>query len=182
MAQGVKGTGSAEERWRRCYDKKLSASGKLRKAQRKYDTASIAKRFWSFVDKNGPTVRDDLGPCWIWTGSRAPNGYPKFCFMGSSRYAHRVAWFLAHGEMPICACHACDGGPIGCVRPDHIFSGTKKDNSVDMSKKRRGRHVMSPEDEVELMILRSFGAGLKSLAKNYGISVACACNVARRNK
>lgn len=32
------------------------------------------QRFWAKVDKNGPVVRPELGPCWIWTGNRDPWG------------------------------------------------------------------------------------------------------------
>lgn len=30
----------------------------------------ILTRFWTKVDKNGPTLQVDLGPCWVWTASR----------------------------------------------------------------------------------------------------------------
>src|SRR4051812_27991288 len=35
----------------------------------KVRSRSLADRFWSKVNKDGPVVRSDLGPCWIWTGA-----------------------------------------------------------------------------------------------------------------
>lgn len=42
-------------------------------------------------------------------------------------------------KMPFCSleCRNAHGG--GRVRPDHLFLGTAKDNSMDMSRKGRGR-------------------------------------------
>ena len=38
-------------------------------------TASEIERFWSRVDKNGPTVKEELGPCWLWKNKPLPSGY-----------------------------------------------------------------------------------------------------------
>lgn len=102
-------------------------------------------RFWAKVDKNGPIVRVELGPCWTWTGSIAPNGYGKFAYETYSApwQAHRVAYVLTYGDPPpgLIVCHGCDNR--SCVRPDHLFAGTKKDNTQDSISK--GRFVGSFE-------------------------------------
>jgi len=105
---------------------------------------AIAERFWAKVDKNGPIVRADLGPCWMWTGSRTPGGYGQFYVRGHLMQAHRVAWLLAEGEIPAehCVCHECDVRP--CVRHPHHFLGTKQVNAMDMASKGRAHLQRDP--------------------------------------
>lgn len=94
----------------------------------------LEERFWERVDKSDPDG------CWLWTGSRAGRGYGRIAVDGKPRPAHRVAWELANGvrmDSRFDACHHCDNPP--CVRPDHIFPGTPRDNAADMVAK--GRHA-----------------------------------------
>lgn len=86
--------------------------------------------FWHHV-----RVGDD---CWEWQRYRNNHGYGALRFKGQQAYAHRVAWRLWHGDYPdhLCVLHHCDNP--ACVRPDHLFLGTRKDNSRDMIAKGRG--------------------------------------------
>lgn len=105
------------------------------------DLTKVAARFWQFVDKNGPIPAHvpHLGACWVFTGAPS-TGYGAFSFRGAPHPANRVSWFLATGEWPeLWVLHKCDGGLIGCVRPDHLFLGTHDDNMADMAAK--GRHA-----------------------------------------
>lgn len=74
--------------------------------------------------------------CWEWSLSRLPNGYGR---VGAKRglLAHRWAWTLANGQIPegMCVLHRCDNR--SCVRPDHLWCGSKKDNSQDALRKGR---------------------------------------------
>lgn len=99
--------------------------------------ANIDHWFWARINKNGPTIRPELGPCWIWTGPCHPRtGYAQARFNGSLEYTHRIAFFLANGRFPTPqGCHHCDNPP--CVRDSHIFEGTARDNSLDRFAKRR---------------------------------------------
>ena len=104
-----------------------------------------AQKFWPRVDKEGPTVREGLGPCWLWTGSRQPRGYGHFYpKLHVGLYAHRVSWELAFGPIPagLHVLHHCDNPP--CVRPEHLFVGTRSDNMKDMLAKGRGGHRGAP--------------------------------------
>jgi hypothetical protein len=88
-------------------------------------------RFWAKVAR-GPG-------CWEWTGALS-RGYGQFAVGGSKRVlgAHRVSWEHVNGPVPpgLFVLHRCDNPR--CVRPDHLFIGTIKDNTADMLAK--GRH------------------------------------------
>ena len=90
------------------------------------------QRFWARVDVSGE--------CWLWTGARIRDTYGRF-FTAERRsiLAHRYAYELTHGPIPegFEICHHCDNPP--CVRPDHLFAGTKSDNMRDSFAKGRQR-------------------------------------------
>jgi HNH endonuclease len=52
-------------------------------------------------------------------------------------YIHRIVWQEANGPIPdgMEICHTCDNPP--CVRLDHLFLGTHRENLQDMSRKGR---------------------------------------------
>lgn len=97
----------------------------------------LAERFWAKVEK-GPG-------CWLWRGATTHGGYG---VIGKGRAtegnirAHVLSYELTHGEIPegLEVCHTCDNPP--CVRPDHLFLGTQKDNVLDAISK--GRQINPP--------------------------------------
>ena len=95
---------------------------------------TLAARFWSKVD------RDETG-CWTWLGAKTALKYGQIELDGRSIYAHRVSWELANGPIPsgLQVLHRCDNPP--CVRPDHLFLGTQRDNITDMANKGRASHA-----------------------------------------
>lgn len=105
--------------------------GHMKLRARKDDTS----RFWEKVFKTEG--------CWLWTGSREEHGYGVFHVGAHSTViAHRYGWELVNGPIPkregaeeLCVCHHCD--TPSCVRPDHLFLGTDKDNMRDMVSKGR---------------------------------------------
>jgi hypothetical protein len=92
---------------------------------------TIEDRFWSYVAKSGD--------CWEWVGTRRPEGYGLFWNGERQVRAHRFAWELVNGPIPagLSLCHSCDNPP--CVRPDHLFVGTQRQNLEDMTRKGRRR-------------------------------------------
>jgi len=107
------------------------------------NTQGFRERFWSKIDKNGPVPEHmpHLGPCWIWTAFKTPAGYGK---IATTRpfypiFAHHASWIIHFGPIPhgLWVLHKCDTPP--CLRPDHLFLGTCKDNCNDRDSKGRGR-------------------------------------------
>lgn len=108
-------------------------------------TESNVKRFWSHVDKNGPTSQScpDLGACWLWKTTSSEN-YGKLYIKDRVFHAQRVSYLIHNGSIGdhLVVCHSCD--TPGCVNPAHLFQGTSKDNSQDRSIKGRSRKIGNP--------------------------------------
>lgn len=86
-------------------------------------------------------VVDEQTGCWLWRGPYGHGGYGS----GSdprtrrARQAHRMSHEVFNGPIPdgMYVCHTCDCPP--CVNPEHLWTGTPKENVRDMMAK--GRHV-----------------------------------------
>lgn len=75
-------------------------------------------------------------------------GYGQFHIGKRNFSAHRVAYTLERGEIPVgmCVCHHCDN-PV-CCNPAHLFVGTHRDNVLDKWNKGRqgGEFKSGPEN------------------------------------
>ena len=92
-------------------------------------------RFWGKVDKSGD--------CWVWTASLQGRGYGSFSAQGRRHQAHRWIFQRINGSVPadIDICHQCDNPR--CVRPSHLFSGSRSVNMRDCAHKgRNGMQTM----------------------------------------
>ncbi len=132
-----------------------------------------------------------VSECLEWGKGTDKNGYG-YINLGRAHYpAHRVAYFLAHGEQPaeMLVCHKCDNPK--CVLPAHLFLGTPKDNTDDMVRKGRSRFTIngtfargerqgsSKLTEIQVReILTSDQTGA-SLARKFGVSKALVCMIRR---
>jgi hypothetical protein len=107
------------------------------------DPAKISARFWRKVQKS------DEG-CWIWLSSLNSKGYGRFRDPLEPRkskrvFAHRYSWQQTNGSIPdgMLVLHTCDNPK--CVRPDHLFLGTHKDNAIDKMIKGRHQATTNPD-------------------------------------
>ena len=133
------------------------------------------ERFWSHVDKGKN--------CWEWTAAKK-NGYGLFgrkvpgTVIMKGVYAHRHSWEIQNGPIPkgLCVLHKCDNRP--CVRPDHLFIGTKADNTADMVAKGRDRQPRlkgsaqsgSKLTEANVLAIRASTESQPAEARKYGVS------------
>lgn len=124
--------------------------------------------FWDRVER-GPG-------CWEWRLRRETTGYCHFVFGRERRYAHRVAWELAFGDIPpgLFVCHRCDNR--ACVRPDHLFLGTAQENTVDMYAKGRGnpprgvKNGQAKLDESDVQAIRDATESCRVVGMRFGVS------------
>ena len=98
---------------------------------------SILRRFISKID-----IRSD-NECWFWKAGKFSNGYGQFRLYNHKVKAHRVAYFIRNGKLPLYnskrqelfVLHTCD--EPACCNPKHLFLGTSRDNTMDAFFKNR---------------------------------------------
>lgn len=94
-----------------------------------------------------PAPTPQATPCRLWQGS-VRNGYGRKWLHDEQRmqYMHRWVWEQLHGPLVagMCVLHRCDNRL--CYRYDHLFLGTKKDNTADMTAKGRDRGRFAHSD------------------------------------
>lgn len=88
--------------------------------------ASVEDRFWAKVTKTDG--------CWLWDAGCDRQGYGKFQLDGRKVSAHRVAYELMVGPIPLGQeldhRHTC---PKNCVNPGHLRPVTSKQNKENFT-------------------------------------------------
>jgi len=160
-------------------------SGKTARG-RVYVRRTLAERFWKYVNKSGPSVRQELGPCWLWTGSILQTGYGCIRNENKSITAHLASWLVHGNSRPargLMICHRCDVRK--CVNPEHFFIGTGGDNIRDAVAKGRmvqqyaphrmargSRHGQSKLTEEQVREIKSLAgsASHTAIGARFGVS------------
>jgi len=124
---------------------------------------STPAQFWEKVGIGDPDV------CWPWAAGTSPFGYGRVTFRKTNWQAHRVAFTLSRGEIPVgkLVMHSCNNRL--CCNPDHLAVGTHADNNKYTSQ--CGRHrkglgsirVWTPEEIAIAVAAPSYTAAAKTL-------------------
>lgn len=135
-----------------------------------------SERFWGKV-----LVAPNELSCWLWTGTRSRQGYGWFRrTRGGWTQAHRLSWELSNRPIPegMWILHHCDNPP--CVRPSHLFIGTRQDNVDDREAKGRNRpkrgdsHPLATLTNTEALVIRGLytekRGEISTLARAFGVS------------
>lgn len=141
---------------------------------------SAQDRFWAKVQKGDG--------CWEWTAALLITGYGHFRgHNGQTIKAHRFAWIETNGPIPdgLNVLHRCDNPK--CVRPSHLFLGTKADNSRDMAEKGRSTQGIKDsqakldDDKVRLIRQQSAeGVSQPEIANRFGIDKSNVSRIVNR--
>jgi DNA-binding XRE family transcriptional regulator len=127
-------------------------------------------RFLSYLEK-----KED--GCWVWKGGKDIKGYGIFWYKGKAQFAHRVS-LLLHNKVKefnpdMQILHSCR--ETGCVNPDHLSEGTRKQNSAD--KHRDGTALVGEKCHFSKLtwekvrdIRKKFNTSRKALAEEYSVS------------
>jgi hypothetical protein len=89
-------------------------------------TDNIFDRFWAKVDTSGD--------CWIWQAYRNAGGYGVLANgEGGQILAHVLSYNIHIGPVPdgMFVLHKRECNNPSCVRPDHLYAGTRSENAID---------------------------------------------------
>lgn len=157
-------------------------------------TPKVVQRFWSKI------AVAESAACWLWNASTDKDGYGKFQISlgGSSNQlhirSHRLAYFLATGELPPVVLHSCD--TPSCNNPAHLFGGTQRENRADcVAKERQARGSALTKNrtyprgenafhakltDAQIVEIRSRfvpRCGVGALAREFGVSLQTISNI-----
>lgn len=115
-----------------------------------------------------------VGDCLLWQGTTT-NGYGRIQRKYEVVHAHREVHRLATGESPEVVMHVCDT-PL-CINPEHLRSGTGRENTQDMVDKgrqargaRNASTKLTEQQAREIRAALAAGVPILRLARAYGIS------------
>lgn len=149
---------------------------------------NLRSRFWAKVDTSGGE-----GSCWKWNGAKLRAGYGVFQVIdglkegGTTYKAHRVAFVLEHGPVPVgmFICHRCDNP--ACVNPSHLFAGSAAANVADkVAKNRQARGPLLGPDkkfsDQQIRDIRSDHRSQTAIGRAYGVSQGTIGKILRRER
>jgi len=128
------------------------------------------------------------GNCWIWKGNPRKNGYCRTSYKGKSWYIHRLSYTAFIGKIPDGedVCHKCD--IRACCNPEHLFTGTRRDNMQDAKNKGRvatgsslPHSKLSIKDKKFILDEIKQNVEYKEIAKKYNVVPGSISRIGRLN-
>jgi hypothetical protein len=121
----------------------------------------------------------DPNGCWLWMADKTPGGYGRFSAGGKRYGAHAMAAVysgqtVTFGDYSHAVRHTCDNPP--CCRPDHLVSGTARENTADKIAKGRGNFQVGEDAHMARLTadavraIRASNDHVDVLAPRYGVS------------
>jgi hypothetical protein len=138
----------------------------------------LTSYFWQRVSKSEN--------CWEWTGSRTPGGYGLFGAQivihgkRTALYAHRFSFQIHNGYIPKghVVRHVCNNP--SCVRPEHLITGTQKQNIADIyrkAEKPKRAKVYWPDVEELRSDMRDSVERIEAWAEKLGVKPLTVCDI-----
>lgn len=131
------------------------------------------QRFLKRIEKKSSPY-PHLNECWIWKGTKLCNGYGSVTPNGKHQrvLAHRYSYAYYNGDVPEGhdVRHKCD--VRSCVNPEHLETGTRKDNVRDMYERERasnGKKQLTQEQINDIRQKYTNGMLQKDIAKEYNL-------------
>ncbi len=101
----------------------------------------LISRFWEKVSTK------DNNECWEWIGTTIKGGYGRLQYRKNKILAHRLSYIIHYGNPPSdkpYICHKCNNP--SCVNPNHLYTGTQKDNMKQMFNEHRANRKQNGEN------------------------------------
>ena len=132
---------------------------------------TVSPNFLGEIQDNG---------CIIFQGAKDASGYGRYLKNGKSKSVTRAVLAKKLGcEIPTSmdACHTCDNP--SCINPEHLWGGTRSQNSLDASKKGRTQGKSHPLSnakldwekvrEIRQKLAAAAGERVKDVAQEYSV-------------
>lgn len=140
------------------------------------------------ADRFCSRIEEQSSGCIHWTGTISRLGYGQIGVNNKTFLSHRLVANAILGPIPKdkpFVCHTCDNPK--CLNPDHLFYGSPKDNSQDMSKKKRFKpqigvsnnsSKLTEEQVKEIKILLQIGEMTqKEIGEIYNVADNTVCGI-----
>jgi len=121
-------------------------------------------KFWSLV-------KVVASGCWEWQGAKNADGYGNVRYGGKHWRAHRLAYFLWHGDVPPYLRHTCHK-PL-CCNPQHLVPGdaqSNMDDKVAANRQAKGETIgVSKLTKHQVKQIKTSPLNAEQLAREFGV-------------